>query len=247
MRLLRRLTESSLLRREAFLLNSPRMRSHMTSREFKLVRSWASALALGFAAPRSAALAVATLVVAALGITATACGSGAPAGAKEADSTSSSCLDSAGPSSLCETLVGHFTRCTETTTSKQHLNEDCRATWGDFSSRANGCFVQRLADCLSGPCESVNSERCFWEATVASDPESFDAASGKACRESGDCDGVADGWMAQCTQRFEACSADGDLCSSAVSLQRRFRGDVDACLAEECGSLEDCVYAAMGH
>jgi hypothetical protein len=175
------------------------------------------------------------------------CGSGASPGTKEAGAASSSCLDAAGPGSLCETLVSHFTRCTETATSREHLHEDCRATWGDFSSRANGCFVKRLAECLSGPCESVNSERCFREATVAADPDSFDAASGKACREDGECAGVADGWMERCTGRFAACSADGDLCSSAVSLQRRFRKEVDACLAEECGSLEDCVYTAMGH
>lgn len=196
-------------------------------------RSWAARSWLG-------AVALGALV---------SCGSGSAGGAaqKAPSGGGGACLDQAAKGSLCETLVSHFTRCTETSTSKQHLTEDCQATWGGFSERVNGCFVQKLGECLSGPCDSVDAERCFWAATVASDPDSFDATSRKACLESGQCDGVPDGWMGRCAQRFDECSADADLCATAVSLQRRFRGEVDGCLAEECGTLEDCVYAAMGN
>lgn len=177
-----------------------------------------------------------------------ACGSGsASSSAPRASAGGGACLDATADGALCETLVSYFARCTASKGSTRELGEDCRATWGHFASRANGCFVERLGECLGGPCESVDTERCFREATVASDPESFDASSGEACTAEGDCDGVTDGWMGRCVQRFDDCSVESDLCATAVSLTRPYRSEVEGCFEQECGALADCVYAVTGH
>ncbi len=123
--------------------------------------------------------------------------------------------------------------------------DDCRNTWSGFSTRANACFTERLASCLSAPCGEVDTERCFREATVASDPESF-ASGAKSCIDEGACKGDPGGWLASCEKRFDECGAFEDVCKTAVSLQRQHRKDVDACLTGGCDSLEDCVYRALG-
>lgn len=184
-----------------------------------------------------------------LGVSLVSCGSGASSGegAQQANAGDGTCLDTTSSDSLCDTLVEHFARCTPGETTRAHLVEDCRATWGGFSERTNGCFLEQLAECMEGPCETVDAERCFREATVASDPDSFDESSRAACTSSGECDGLGDGWMGRCVQRLEECSEGGDLCATAVSLKRPFRGQVESCFDEECSAIEDCIYAAMGH
>lgn len=183
-----------------------------------------------------------------VGLIAAGCGSSGAAGTQTGTRPGGeSCLDAASSGSLCDTLVDHFARCAAGGVSREHLIEDCRATWGDYSDRANGCFLSELSGCMGGPCEGVDAERCFREATVASDPDSFDARTGAACASDGDCDGRDDGWMGRCVDKLEGCSKTGDLCATAVSLKRPFRGQVDGCLEEGCATLEDCIYAAMGH
>jgi hypothetical protein len=183
-----------------------------------------------------------------LGLSLGSCGGGS-AGAGDARSSGAEegeCLDASGPS-LCDALVGHFSRCGGADAERQHLEEDCLATWGDFSGRANGCFVKQLTECLAGPCEAADSERCFREATVAADPGSFDRQAAAACTSKGECQGLSDGWVGRCVQRFDQCSADRFLCSTAASLKRGYRQNLETCFSRDCGTLEDCVYSAMGY
>ena len=175
------------------------------------------------------------------------CGSAsAPAGSAR-QAGQDNCLDAATSGSLCEALVGYVLRCTSPQNSREELGQDCRSTWGHFAERANGCFVERLDECLRGPCDSVDAEHCFRQATVASDPESFDASSSEACTVRGDCNGAAGGWMARCVQRFEECGLQSESCDTAVSLKRPYRSEAESCFDQECSALEDCVYAVTGY
>jgi hypothetical protein len=156
------------------------------------------------------------------------------------------CVDAPPKQELCDILVGHFSRCTKTNMPAQHLVDDCRNTWSGFTTRANACFTEQLSECLAAaPCEQVDTERCFREATVASDPDSFAQAPDR-CIGQGDCQGDAGSWLSRCEARFGECGAFEDVCKTALSLQRRYRSEVDACLSGGCDALEDCVYRALG-
>lgn len=182
-----------------------------------------------------------------LGLVFGGCGSGSATSGSVRQAAEDNCLDATASGSLCEALVGYVVRCTSPQNSREELGQDCRSTWGHFADRANGCFVGRLDECLRGSCDSVDAERCFRQATVASDPESFDASSSEACTARGDCSGAADGWMARCVQRFEDCGLQSESCATAVSLKRPYRNEAESCFDQECGALEDCVYAVTGY
>lgn len=175
------------------------------------------------------------------------CGSGSAAAGSARQATQDQCLDATASGSLCEALVSYVMRCTSPDNPRQELGQDCRSTWGHFAERANGCFVDRLNECLSGPCDAVDAEQCFRQATVASDPDSFDASASEACTVRGECSGAAEGWMARCVQRFEACGIQSESCATAVSLKRRYRAEAEGCFDEDCEVLEDCVYAVTGY
>jgi hypothetical protein len=194
-----------------------------------------------------------SLALAALGafVVAVGCGGGSAASAPEhgggaSDASSGAqCVDAPPKNDLCDILVGYFSRCAKTSMPSEYLVDDCRNTWSGFTTRANACFTEQLSKCLAAPCEQVDTERCFREATVASDPESFSQAPDQ-CIDQGDCQGNAGAWLSRCEKRFGECGAFEDVCKTALSLQRRYRTEVDACLSGGCDALEDCVYRALG-